>query len=842
MTLWAPQWLLLLVPLALLAWRAPRLALLRRPLRALCALVLILWFADPSIKTSDSGLDLWVLVDRSDSAAEALAASRGETGQILESGRGAEDRLFTVDFAESPVLREPGLAFEPSTASTALRLAVEFSLASLSERRRARLLVLTDGMSTEDLSDLGTLLRKAGVGLDLRLLSIPDGEDYRVGAIEAPLKVAAGQGFLLRVPIFGTSDGTVAYVVTRDGVRAGEGEVEIVAGRGTIRLAGSLLAEGATRYEVRLLPERDTRPGNNASAHWIEVAGEGSVLLISAYEQDPLAEVLRAAGLEVAVVTEPSSLHPGVLAGPRSVILNNVPAHQLPAEFLSALEFFVEHQGGGLLMAGGKNSFGSGGYFESPLDPLLPVSMELRQEHRKLAVAMALVMDRSGSMAAGAGGGSTKMDLANEGAARAVELLGPSDAVTVFAADTEPHLVVPLSRIGSDASKIGAQIRRVQSAGGGIYVFSALSAAWKELQKSDFGQRHVILFSDAADSEEPEGTQRLVDEMVSGGASLSVIALGSPQDKDARFLEELASRAQGRIYFNADASQVPGLFAQETISVARSAFLEEPVGILDAGGWLEIADTPVAWPAQVGGYNLSYAREGAGVAAIGNDEYRAPLVAFWQRGAGRVGAISFPVSGPFSELFQSWSGAPAFLQTLCRWLKPGPPPPGTSLRTKFSGSDLLVEFLFDTSLAATFAQTPPRLGIALGASGAAREIPWEKIAADRFSARVPVPPGTWVRGVVDLAETRITFGPSAPGTDPEWRNDPTALRTLREAVAASGGRELTDLRETWRGGGEPETQPLGNLLLWLLLGLFLAEVAVTRWIGTLSLSGRRRRP
>ena len=71
------------------------------------------------------------------------------------------------------------------------------------------------------------------------------------------------------------------------------------------------------------------------------------------------------------------------------------------------------------MMAGGKHSFGAGGYFESGVDELLPISMELKNEHRKLAVAMAIVMDRSGSMSAGvagAGGGAggrpmTKMDL-----------------------------------------------------------------------------------------------------------------------------------------------------------------------------------------------------------------------------------------------------------------------------------------------------------------------------------------------------------------------------------------------------------------------------------------------
>jgi secreted protein with Ig-like and vWFA domain len=138
-------------------------------------------------------------------------------------------------------------------------------------------------------------------------------------------------------------------------------------------------------------------------------------------------------------------------------------------------------------MVGGKFSFGSGGYFGSAIDELLPVSMELRTEHRKLAVAMAVVMDRSGSMAASVAGGVTKMDLANEGVARAIELLGPNDAVSVLAVDSEPHIVVPLTKLGKNREDIDDRVRRITSGGGGIYVYVGLKAAWEELKKSDAG-------------------------------------------------------------------------------------------------------------------------------------------------------------------------------------------------------------------------------------------------------------------------------------------------------------------------------------------------------------------
>lgn len=69
-------------------------------------------------------------------------------------------------------------------------------------------------------------------------------------------------------------------------------------------------------------------------------------------------------------------------------------------------------------MIGGRFSFAGGGWSGSAIAGLLPVTMELKEEHRKLAVAMAIVLDRSGSMAMTAPGtGRTKMSLADDGAA-----------------------------------------------------------------------------------------------------------------------------------------------------------------------------------------------------------------------------------------------------------------------------------------------------------------------------------------------------------------------------------------------------------------------------------------
>ncbi len=826
----APQWLLLLPIFGLLAWWL-RGARLWRPLRAVGLLLIVLFLARPEIRRTATGLDLWVLMDRSTSAQDSVEPRRAELERLIEAGKGPGDHLYYVDFAAYPVVRDSTAAFESSLTQTRLRLAAEYALGLRKTGRSTRMLAVTDGYSTESLAGLASRFREAGVPLDLRLIEPESRDDYRVEMIKAPQRVRPGEGFLVEVLATGSSDGDVPYEILCDGAKAGQGLMNFRGGRASVRFSARSTQPGARRYEVRLLPAKDARPGNNSAWCWVEVSGGQSVLLITGYNDDPLAAVLEAQGMKVETVTDASRLQAGMLSGARAVVINNVPAHKIPATFLKAMDFFVTAQGGGLLMVGGKYSFGAGGYFQSPLDPLLPVSMELRQEHRKLAVAMALVLDRSGSMAAGAGPGVVKMDLADEGAARAIELLGPSDAVAVYAVDSEPHAIVPLAKVGGDAARMSAEVRRIQSAGGGIYVYTGLKAAWDELKKSTAGQKHIILFADAADAEEPGDYKNLLNEIVTNGGTVSVIGLGTDSDSDAAFLKDVAALGNGRIFFNADPSQLPGIFAQETVAVARSAFLSDPVPVVDAAGWLQIAARPLSWPAQVDGYNLSYLKPEATAAALSGDEYKAPLVAFWQKGAGRAAAVSFPLAGDYSASVRAWPAAGDFEQTLIRWLLPAAPPPGIGLRTRVTGEDLQVDLLHDATWTQRLAETPPRLMLVEGEAGQPFEVPWEKIEPGRYTARVAVPGGSWLRGVVRAGKETWPFGPVAAGVDPEWSFSPEQLQELRDVSRESGGMEITNLRDTWKAPRAPEYSSIGGWLLVLLLMAFLADIGVTRWRG-----------
>lgn len=828
----SPEWLILL-PLVVAAgwyWRALELT---RPLRAILVALLLFLLCGPQVRRQNAGLDVWVLTDRSASCAELVEPRVPEMQALLDRSKKREDRLHWVDFADLVQPRE-GKDLAPFTGtrqSTRLNTALQFTLSRVDRDRASRILLVGDGFSTEPFAESIERLQDQGVALDYRLVAQPELGDFRVSALDVPMRVQRGEPFLIEFEVEGETDGDVPFLVTRGSNLLARGTAQVREGRAVLRYTDRLDQSGAQKYEVRLQPARDAFPGNNHADRWVESVGGPRVLVVTSYANDPFAAALRGQGFEVDVVTDPGLLDPGSLTGAKAVVLNNVPAYRVPHAFLTGLDFFVRNQGGGLLMTGGRYSFGSGGYFQSPVDPLLPVSMELKQEHRKLAVAMAIVLDRSGSMMCGVAGGKpglTKMDLADEGAARGIELLGDADAVSVIPVDSEAHVLVPLTTLGEGRGKILSATRRIQSQGGGIFVYTGLKAAWKEIKKAEQGQRHIILFADAADAEEPGDYKKLVPEIVAAGGTISVIGMGTETDCDAAFLKDVADLGKGRIFFNADANTLPALFAQETVAVSRSAYLDDPVRFVASPGWLEIAARSLKWPVGVDGYNLSYLRNDASAAAVSGDEYEAPLIATWQVGLGHSAAVSFPVGGEGAQRVLAWPAYGDFARTLARWIMARETPPGVGIRVNRSGTVINVDLLHDARWEERIAKRSPEL-VTVGPDGKTlqRHV-WQRLEPGHYATAINLPEGQWLRGAVQVGATALPFGPVNVGGEAEWNFDRSRLTELRQAAAKTGGEERIDLSTIWKAPRLREfsdIRPLG-LILWL--GLFLFEALATR--------------
>lgn len=830
MTFTSPEYFLLIPALALVGWFWRGLKL-HSPLRALLLLLAICALTEPIIEHQQNSLDLYVLLDRSDSTEDLIDKGLPEWQRLLESAKPSRrDTLHFINYAsEVAEVGADGSSFTGSRKLTKTGLALQYIAAQTNEKRPSRVLLFTDGYSTEPLQEAAAQLQARGIPLDFRLIREETENDSRIARIGFPERVQVGEPFLISITVRGTPDGTFPLILRRNGVVLTESSVTLVNGLATVEFTDRIQRSGGYEYQAEIRPEKDAHPGNNRATRWIEITGGPRIILATRYQDDPVAKALAALDFTVETVTDLSKLKPGLLAGARAVMLNNVPANEVPTDFMKSLDFFVREQGGGLLMAGGEHSFGSGGYFQSPIDALLPVSMELKSEHRKLAVALAIVIDRSGSMSVGVGGGKQKIDLADSGAANAIDLLGPMDQIAVFAVDSAATKTIPLTKIENRKAELGARVRKITSAGGGIYVYEGLKAAWDELKKSPAGTRHVILFSDANDSEEPGDYKNLIKEMTDNGATISVIGLGTDKDSDSALLVDVAKLGNGRMFFSDQPMDIPKIFAQETVTIARSAFVKDPVGSQATGRWAEISPKPVDWFKQVDGYNLSYPREDATVSLVSTDEYLAPLVAHARRGLGRSAAVSFPLGGEFSETVRNWPGYGDFLQTLGRFLMGEDTPPGIALRHRLDGTRLTLDLLYDTAAwSQKLSAMPPKVRLQNDTGGTTLDLPWRRIAPGHFSLTRDLDEGSIVRGAVQVGGDALPFGPLSVGSSVEWAFEPERLTELRSVSNQTRGRELLDISKAWlRPPYLAETSlrlPLGIALILITL----AEALLTR--------------
>lgn len=817
-----PESFLLLPLVAVIAWFWPRLGLFR-VLRVLLVLLIVFAISGPRMDRRQNSLDLIVLLDRSESTEDLIDRGLPEWQRLLEAAKPTRrDRVRYVNFAaEVAEAGIDGSVFTGSRQLTRTGLALSNLMAQVDETKPTRVLLFTDGFSTEPLSEAAEQMRARGVPLDFRLVRDETVEDTRVARLELPERVQVGEPFLVSIAVRGNRDGEVPLVFRRNGQVLAETKVDVRDGVGTVEFTDQISRVGSYEYDVEIRPEVDAHVGNNRMARWIEITGGPRLVLVTSYVDDPVAKALAEMDFTVQTVTNFSDLRAGLLAGTKAVIFNNVPAHEIPTDFQKALDFFVREQGGGFLMAGGERSFGAGGYFQSAIDDLLPVSMELKSEHRKLSVALAIVMDRSGSMGVNVAGGKTKMDLANSGAISAVNLLGRMDQVTVFAVDTRPTTIVPLTTVGGKERDISNRVARISSGGGGIFVYTGLKAAWEELRKSRAGTRHVILFTDTQDTEEPGNYVKLIEEMTAEGATISVIGLGTDKDIDAALCEDIAKRGNGRMFFSNQPMDIPQIFAQETVTIARSAFLKDSVGTQATGRWGEISPKALDWPGAVDGYNLSYARSDATVSLVSTDEYVAPLVAHARRGLGRTAAVSFPLGGNYSAAVRDWEGYGDFMQTMGRFLMGDEMPPGIAVRHRVEGTRLTLDLLYDEEeWGQKLAAVPPKVRM-LEEGGRAVDVPWRRISPGHFTLSRDMDEGAVVRGAVRVGDSTLGFGPFSVGSDAEWAFDQERLAELRLVSHQTNGRELLDLSKAWTRppfiASTALTVPLGIVLVLLLL-------------------------
>ena len=853
-----PELWLLALPALWLWWRLRGAERGTQAIRLCITLLLVAALAAPVLRTRADGRDLIVVMDRSRSMPPGAGDTALELIALAEDERQKGDRLGVVSFGSHAAIetlpnesgRFPGFAAQLDPEGSGLADALEAALLMVPDGRQGSLLVLSDGeYQGRDPLELARRAFARGIRLDVRPLRRARATDLSVERLGLPEAVGSGEPFQFSAWVHTDDRVEATYVLKRDGEPISRGKRFFEPGANRLLFRDVLRTPGIATYALEVDLPGDRLPENNRGLAALEVRGARALLVVNHDgTEDTLVRALRRAELEVDVVApENVRIDPIFLAAYRGVVLENVAARRLGTPAIDALRNFVLERGGGLCLTGGQASFGVGGYHLTAIDELLPVSMELREEHRKQGVALAIVMDRSGSMSAPVGSGiaggsaaTTKMDLANQGAAAAIQLLSSLDSVAVIAVDSSAHLIAPMTPV-EDPAALLSRVRSIESMGGGIYVHTGMKAAVEQLDFAPQLNRHVVLFADAADAEEQGGVLSLVERQVELGTTVSVIALGTEADSDAGFLKQVAARGQGDVYFTIDPVELPKLFAQDTMTIARSSFLEEETQVAVLAdvfglGQLELAGFPA-----LEGYNLNYLREGATAGVATLDEYRAPILAFWHQGIGRTAAYCGQIGGSFGRRITSWAGFSELFVTLARWLAGAEEPTEIFASVRREGSDAVFRVEVDPG-----APVPPdtaNLKLRLGTpAGEYEEHLFERVGEHRHESRVRLGGSGVSLGTLRLADGRfVNLPPVALPYSPEFERatDPEAgERFLRRLADETLGAVDPPAHELFRGERAARSFRLvAREFALLALVLTLLEIAARR-LGLWSLARR----
>src|SRR5215468_9732822 len=840
-----PIWLALAIPLAAawLLWRHSsrflrftRLALLLLILFALCGL---------AVKLPSRNGTIVVVADRSLSMPQGAEAAEREAIDLIGRAMTSDDRLAVVSFGQSAAIeRSPqtgafaGFTNEVGRDASNLTEAIEKALALIPQNSPGKILVISDGRWTgKEPAMAASKAAARGVSIDYRSLQRSSANDLAIAQIDSPVAVTPGEAFMITAWVKSPFQQEITYELRRGGQILAAGKTNASGGLNRLTFRDLAGEPGAQGYTIKVSGGGDDPvPENNSAKVLIGVQGPRPLLLVTSSPNSGLARLLSAGGMKI-IVAGPDDCDWSLdsLAQYSGVLIENVPAEKITERGMESIASWVSEAGAGLMMTGGRHAYGPGGYFKSPLEPVLPVSMELRQEHRKLALAIVVAMDRSGSMGVSVGGGRTKMDLADLAAAQVLDMLSPMDEFGVVAVDSASHIIAELRKVDQSKS-VRNRILKVDSGGGGIFIFEALTTAADMLLKAESGTRHIILFADAADSEEPGKYRELLQQCEQSGVTVSVIGLGKPTDVDADLLRDIAKRGGGQIFFTERAEELPRLFAQDTIIVARSMFLDQPAPIQFTGGLITLTGKQFTGLPSVGGYNLTYLRPKANLAAVTTDEYKAPVVASWQAGGGRVLCYLGEADGQYAGAVAGWKDAGDFFTSLARWVAgdAGDLPGNMLLTQDVKNGVARIELHLDPERDESGATSPselPKVTTLRGAAGSKpssekAEMRWA--SADTLEIEIPLRGNETALSTVEVPGAgRVTLAPVALPYSPEFKpvSGEEGQAALARLAQATGGKERVELSGVWKDLPRlPRLVELGPWLLALTIVLLLIEV------------------
>lgn len=842
--------------------------------------LLVCVIAKPNWRREAKNVGITVIVDESDSVRRPVKGPDGRVvslgaliGQYVDEASASARPGDTVTrmtvarkaFVQSLSTRptdKPESEFPGATDGTNLAEAITMALAVPAEDGDAnpaakRILLISDGNETSgDLLTAAATAKGAGVPIDVLPQTYKFEREVIVERIVAPPMARMGQNVNLRVVVnaLRATTGKLSLTINGESVDLSEGNasgatsmaVKLDAGTNILSVPVRLPLPGPQRFAASFEPDNpddDSITQNNQSLAVTFVQSEGRALIITpnSTEALPLTRILTEARID-AQVRDPSDI-PATLedwGAFDAVVLVNCSSSYFSQQNQEQLRSYVHDLGGGLVMVGGPESFGAGGWIGTPVADALPIKLDPPQKRQMPRGALVLVM-HSCEMPRGNYWGAKVAESAVENLSR-LDLAG----ILEFSFAKGDWWVHPLSEVGNRNA-----IRRAIASltFGDMKVLDGLiEKAYVGLTGADAGARHMIIITDG-DSQ--LGDSSWLNKCKAARISISTV-LVYPHERNANGtsaenLKRIARETGGNFYPIVDEGEfakLPSIFIKEAQIVKRSLIWEGPAfsptmtnAVSEPMRGLSASGVPA-----LSGYIVAAEREGLSVVTLRGQE-NDPILAHWQYGLGKSVAFTSDTGVRWAKSWTGWAKYRAFWEQHIRWaMRPsGSADMRVSTEERGDQTKLIVEALDAQGERLNFVGFEGRVvapdgeakGVSLRQVGPGRyegsfdsELSGAYVASFRY--RAPSADGATVK------EGTIQAAISKPYAD-EYRTLQDNSALLKMVAERSGGRVIGagDPREARLWSREGLEMPVSLRPIWIqlalaTLGLFLVDVGVRR--------------
>lgn len=798
----AAAWLFLALPLLWWPMRArPRWG--QAAWRAAVLACVIVAMMQPSVVRDAGAGDQVVILDQRDAlGSRGQAAARAALARVMATWPGDARRTLIQLGGRPGATPYPARILTDGSMTTALRAALD----AVALGSGGAVTIIGDGRSTDphwqDAVDALVARRIA-----VNTIALPDGPHpaYIGDVAIAPARV----GELLHLDIAVEGDGGTHRIAVFDGGRQVAGSAPFVA-EGTTRVALDVPAERAGFVPLGIVLDGRARFDTVAA-----VQDPMRLLYLGARQQGAAAALQRL--LAPAIAVDARALDAAVDPARWPVVMvDDLPAARLPLAAQQRLTRAVARDGTGLFVSGGMAAFGAGGYANTPLGAALPVTARQQDRQVRPSVAVAVVIDSSGSMQ------GERLELAKQVARQTVRKLTPNDWVGVVEFYGARQWSVPMHH-ATDLPEVDRSIARMQAQGASV-LFPALQEAFYGLKDLDARYKHILVLSDGGVAE--ARYQQLLRHIAENRINVSTVAVGGKVD-DERSMADWARIGRGRFYSIPDEFSLVELDFKQPQTTPEPAYRSGSVAVRATGaaGWWD--GQGIGTPPPLSGFVPVRTRPDADTlfaTATGD-----PILASWQVGSGRVSALMTEPVGAGTASWRGWSGYGRWLARALAMTARSRPAMAVTLERRVDRLRITAQ-----RIAPTPDDAVPTIALLDAAGRAVRrvagveprapglfvaELSWPRDAA----ARVEVRDGDRVVRAADAAASDLRPVDATSGAmavlladlsrrSGGWhRDDPAAAPGPAQAVAAW---RATDL---WRW------------LALLALLLYLGEVGYRRW-------------